>query len=133
VVTHKRHRDKKTYRALFDPGASNSLIGSRFAKGDAKMLPVKKRNVIQWKTPNGVFTTKNRVSIPFYLSEFSTSKKITWIFNVASHDIGYDMIIGRDLLLELGIIIDFAKKTMSWDETTIEMPTVAEINSVLKN
>ena len=43
------------------------------------------------------------------------------------------MIIGRDLLLELGIIIDFAKKTMSWDETTIEMPTVAEINSVLKN
>ena len=75
MVPHKRHRDRKTYRALFDPRASNSLIGSRFAKGDAKMLPVKKRNITQWKTPNGVFNTKNRVSIAFYLSEFSTSKK----------------------------------------------------------
>ena len=68
------------YSSLFDPGASNSLIVSRFAKGDAKMLPVKKRNITQWKMSNGMFTTKNRVSIVFNLSEFSTSKKITWIF-----------------------------------------------------
>ena len=33
------------------------------------------------------------------------------------------MIIGRDLLVELGIIIDFKKKTMSWEEATINMPT----------
>ena len=33
------------------------------------------------------------------------------------------MIIGRDLLVELGIIIDFKKKTMSWEEAMINMPT----------
>ena len=45
-------------------------------------------------------------------------------------DICYDMIIVLDLLLELGVIIDFLKKTLSWDGTTIEMPSEHEVNTI---
>ena len=34
------------------------------------------------------------------------------------------MIIGQDLLRELGVIIDFQRETMSWDGSTIEMSRV---------
>jgi len=40
------------------------------------------------------------------------------------------MIIGRDLLTELGVIIDFEKKILTWDGTTIEMPKVGELQAV---
>ena len=38
------------------------------------------------------------------------------------------MIIGRDLLFELGLIIDFDKKTMSWAECTIPMTGTTTTN-----
>jgi hypothetical protein len=31
------------------------------------------------------------------------------------------MIIGHDLMRQLGIILDFDKQTMTWDESTIKM------------
>jgi hypothetical protein len=31
------------------------------------------------------------------------------------------MIVGRDLLSQLGIILDFDGQTMTWDESTIKM------------
>ena len=36
------------------------------------------------------------------------------------------MIIGRDLLLELGVIIDFVKKTITWKEATIQIHTSSD-------
>jgi hypothetical protein len=41
----------------------------------------------------------------------------------------YDMIIGRDLLGELGIILNFNDKTVTWDTDTIPMKDRGTINS----
>ena len=36
-------------------------------------------------------------------------------------ELGYDMIIGRDLLLSLGMIIDFKYSVIRWGENNIPM------------
>ena len=54
--------------------------------------------------------TSHEAKIAFSLSEFSNSKIIEWTFSLADRDdLGYDMIIGRDLLGQLGMIIDYNK------------------------
>ena len=64
-------------------------------------------------------TSKLLIQLP----EFSTTKKIVHTFHVAAKlSIGYDMIIGLDLLNDLGVIIDFEKKVLTWDGTDVEMP-----------
>ena len=35
--------------------------------------------------------------------------------------INYDMIIGRDLLTELGMVLNFQEKTVYWDKDTLRM------------
>ena len=123
--TEKRRHNKDVNRlgiVLLDPGSSGSLLTYRKGK---LASPVKNSDApVGWNTPAGVFKTKMRKKLKFKLDEFSSSKVVQWDFNIANpnHDIGYDMIIGRDLLIELGIIIDFKQKTMTWAEATIAMP-----------
>jgi hypothetical protein len=51
---------------------------------------------------------------------------VTWTFHVDSHtkssSAGYDMIIGRDFLFNLGIDIKFSSGTLKWEDTKILMP-----------
>ena len=100
---------------LLDSGSSGSLITKKHVKY-GKSVKYTESNSIEWETPAGDFCTNDKKEIKFKLDEFSSSKTIEWVFNVAPkhHDIGYDMIIGRDHLLELVIIINFEKKTMLW-------------------
>ena len=54
--------------------------------------------------------------------EFSDKKIIEWNFSVTdSKYLGYDMIVGRDLLLELKIDISFENKIVSWEGIDIPM------------
>jgi hypothetical protein len=51
-------------------------------------------------------------------------KQTSWRFHVDDRSISsstYDMIIGRDLLGELGIILNFNEHTVTWDRDTIPM------------
>jgi hypothetical protein len=48
----------------------------------------------------------------------------SWVFHVddrSESSITYDMIIGQDLLGELGIIMNFHDHTVTWDTDTIPM------------
>ena len=42
----------------------------------------------------------------------------------------YDMIIGRDLLRELGITLNFSDQTMTWDESTVRMKDPEEFADI---
>jgi hypothetical protein len=51
-------------------------------------------------------------------------KQISWAFHVvdcSESSSTYDMIMGQDLLGELGIIINFNNHTVTWDTDTIPM------------
>ena len=68
----------------------------------------------------------------FSLSEFNLKKQICWVFHVDDRSKAsstYDMIIGRDLLGELGIILNFNHKTVTWDTDTIPMKDRGTLNS----
>ena len=109
----KRNRDIRASNlvALIDGGATDSFILHKHAK--------KRRN--KWKsvddiydTAGGDFAPTHKVKIDFSFPEFSTSKIITHEFRIDNANqhrrygsIGYDMVIGRDLLHSLGINDEF--------------------------
>ena len=66
----------------------------------------------------GQFTTDKSRLVTFSLPEFNLRKQISWVFHVDDRSKSsntYDMIIGRDLLVELDIILNFNDKTVTWD------------------
>ena len=109
----------KTIKVLFDSGASATLIRGSIIK---KLRRTKTRNM-RWRTRGGTFHTEYRSKIQLSLPEFSDQKLITWQAYVdeSSTDLNYDMIIGRDLLKELGIVLDFSAETMIWHDVPVPM------------
>ena len=65
------------------------------------------------------------VKVPFFMPEFSRSK----ISNHCSHvnndkggsGMGYDMIIGRGLMVKLGLTGGFNNQVLQWDGATVHM------------
>jgi hypothetical protein len=67
------------------------------------------------------------MSIP----ELHDNRVIEWEFHVTKSMGAYDMIIGRDLLDDLGFIINFSEHTVTWDEAS--MPFKDLTDDVLEN
>jgi hypothetical protein len=64
--------------------------------------------------------------VTFSTPEFNLKKQVctSWAFHVddlSESSSTYDMIIGRDLLGELDIIMNFSDHTVTWDNDTIPM------------
>ena len=56
------------------------------------------------------------------LPEFSDKKNITWNFIIfEGSDVGYNIVIFWDLMLELGMDIYFSKKSVSWEVIEIQI------------
>ena len=86
------------------------------------MLNLSKKS--EYVTAGGLFTTNKQGTLVFKLPEFSNSKDITWSMDMDNgklEELGYDMIIGRDLLFFLGMIIDFKYSVIRWGENDIPM------------
>ena len=104
-------------RALLDTGTTSSILLRDFVrKGRASSY---KGKPVKWQTMGGNFVTKRRCLVDFKFPELSTQKKVTWIMHVDEKTepskAMYDMIIGMDLMTELGIYIDTENKVIRWD------------------
>ena len=78
----------------------------------------------KWTTKAGSFETNRKVNCQFTLPEFHQGKDITWTMYVDESDKrlnNYDMIIGRDLLTELGIDLMFSSGEMKWEQASVPM------------
>lgn len=85
-------------------------------KGNKKEIKSRK-----FATGSGQLKTKYQAEIKFTLPEFSNSKIINWKFYLTEdEDLGYDMILGRDIMTQLGINLSFDKSIISWE--CIEVP-----------
>jgi hypothetical protein len=117
--THVGKSSIHKLRVLFDSGSSGSIIVAKFVKN----LHIENDTKTEWLTKGGTFCTSGKCTTNFILNEFYESKVIEWILHVdktfGPHR--YDMIIGRDLMSQLGIILDFDGQIMTWDESTIKM------------
>ena len=108
----------KTLKILMDSGASQTILVSSMAEG----LRTKKAPTVNWKTAAGIFQTNRTAKIYFTLPEFYEGKLIEWkvhLFPATNNN--YEMIIGRDLLTELGIEFSFSKQIMTWNDKVVPM------------
>ena len=88
----------------------------------AKKLKVKKSSsTFEWTTLAGPVKTATTAKVEFSLPEFHDDKLIEWKVHLVKKLGNYDMIIGRDILSEVGIDIHFSTHTCTWGHSTIPM------------
>ena len=113
-------KDRKRVRILFDSGCGSTLINKEFVK---KLKTIKTAEST-WKTKAGNFKTNAKVKAKFIMPEFYANGDIEWtvhVDNSSRKESNYDMIIGRDLLHELGIDLLFSQGKMQWEGSSIPM------------
>ena len=69
----------------------------------------------------GTFNTTFVTEIILKLSELNHSAEIYAKCHLTDKLLNYDLILGRDILHELGIIFNFKNKTITWQEVSISM------------
>jgi predicted aspartyl protease len=107
----------KTIRILLDSGASASIFNMKYLS----KLRLKRNQTTTWTTAAGNFTTSCTTKVQFTMPELYDDRVIEWIVHVAKDTGHYDAVIGRDLLRELGITLNFKDNTVKWDDSTIHM------------
>ena len=82
-------------------------------------------NKVEYSTATGVYCRTHDVKVPFFIPDFSSSKITYHRFHVDNNKvnsrIGYDMIIGRDLMVNLGLTTNFKHQVLQWDGATVHM------------
>ena len=101
-----------------DSGASASIIKY---KNVEKLRLKQQQNPLKWKTAAGELSTNYKVAIEFSLPELHESRMVQWTVHVAKTCGNYDLILGRDLMQELGLTFSFLNCTITWDENSIPM------------
>ena len=116
MASLKGHEDH--LYVLLDTGCSNTLVSSKYFN----YLKSVKKIKTNYATAGGPYKVHKKGTIIFKLPEFSTSKEITWDCDVdggSLTELGYDMIIGRDLLKALKMIIDSKHDVIKWEDSQI--------------
>ena len=105
-----------TIKALLDSGGAGTLVTTKCAK-KLKLKQLKCKQ--EWITPAGKMETNYKAKAQFVIPELHDNRLIEWDVHVTK-DLGiYDMIIGRDVLKDLGIDIRFSTETVEWDQSQI--------------
>jgi len=108
----------KALKVLLDSGASTSLVQA----SAVKKLRHKKTRSETWTTAAGTFQTTHTTDVEFKLPEFSSSRIIKANFHIMENHIKYDMILGRDILSDLGIDLLFSNQLIQWPDINMELP-----------
>ena len=95
----------KKIRILLDSGNSGSIILEKFVR----KLRMQKDTTTNWITKGGNFQTSKKCKTTFILKEFYENKSIEWNLHVDSTPgpRRYDIILGHDVMSELGIMLNF--------------------------
>lgn len=108
---------ERMYKVLLDSGASGSIASSE----SISAIKAKDSASTVWNTAAGSFTTSAKTTIDLVFPEFSLSRVVHAQLHVTAERLsGYDLILGRDMLSALGIILDFSRDMIIWEEG--EMP-----------
>jgi hypothetical protein len=113
----------KRLRVLFDSGCAATLVNHSFLKDLEKNAALNTK----WSIKAGTFTTTAKCQCMFSLPEFHENRDIIWdVYVDTSSTKGsrYDMIIGRDLMNNIGLDLRFSDNTMTWDNASVPMHSV---------
>ena len=119
MVKDPRTGKGKMLRALLDSGCTKSIILKSFTSPKAR-TQLSREDCCRYETYGGHFTSSSIASVAFKLIEFNKNKDllINYKFQVdkvnKTKDSRYDMIIGNDILHELGIDLLFSEERIRW-------------------
>ena len=86
-------------------------------------------NKVECSTVAGTYITTHNIKVTFCIPEFSSSRIISHRFHIDNNEgksgIGYDMIIGRDMMVQLGLLLEFNRQVFQWDGVTVTMKNPA--------
>ena len=85
----------------------------------AHKLRVKNTSAAVWKTGNGNIKTNKKVKTHFILPELYPERIIEHTFHLLPTTTGYDMIIGTDLMSELGLKLNFQDACVEWEDASM--------------
>ena len=89
-------------------------------------------NKVECSTASRPHYTTYEVKVLFCMTEFSSSKIISQRFHVDNNEdesgISYGMIIGCDLMEQIGLSADFNRQFLQWDGVTV---TIKEPSGLL--
>ncbi len=110
----------KLLRVLFNSGCTATIMNEAFCK----KLRITNKKKLSWTTKAGTFNTKGSCKIQFSLPELHTDRVVEYNAHVDStptDQCRYDMIIGRDLMKEIGIDLLFSEEAIKWDHAYMPM------------
>ena len=119
-------------RVLLDSGCGATLINHKLLVN----LKTSKEKETNWTTKSGSFKTDRKCKITFTLPAFHEHRKIYWncyVDNSDPEDNNYDLIIGRDLMHEIGIDICFSTAEITWDNASIPMQPSEKLDEIAIN
>ncbi len=121
----------KTTRVLFDSGSSGDLLFMK--KGSSKCISIVKWVVPQlWGTSNGTFIKDKVGNIEISFVEYSASKKVCLQPDIVEYSPGdqvpmYDLIISKQTMHDLGVKLDFQKRTITIDKILLPIRNIANL------
>ena len=113
-------KHQKRLKILFDTGCGVTLIHCSLVG----KLALQTDRPSNWSTKAGYFKTTKTCKLNITLPAFHEHRNISWTAFVNETDklsSRYDMIIGRDLLEELGMNFLFSSNLMEWDNASTPM------------
>jgi predicted aspartyl protease len=117
VINTRLGKEKfKRISVLLDSGASSSVISHNIVD----KLRIKPDQATVWNTAAGKMSTHRKVRMTFTLPGLSPSASVDTTVHVHDGHLSlYDMIIGRDLLKDLGIDVLFSTSTIEWTRMNV--------------
>jgi len=98
----------KTVKILCDTGATGPIINHNLIKN----LRPKHQATNTWSTLARFFKTKANREINFTMPELHCNKAVQLTAHVTKQPMQWDVILGEDMLKELGFIINYRDETM---------------------
>ena len=124
ITSSKPHKIKKI-TILLDSGASGSIISSQIVHN----FKMKTGQPCKWNTMAGSFMTKHDCLINFTLPELNPTARVKYMVHVTKQISKYDMIIGRDILQELGIVLDIEESPIKLKNYFTPMKSTEKLNA----
>jgi hypothetical protein len=126
LVTIPRDKGSKKYRTflgLIDAGSSSSLLSKTVVENTSFIIENSSKKTL-WDTQAGSFKTNSFVLLErYFLPQFTKQRKLMntfHLFNKLKED-GYDIIIGRDILKDMGLQIHYDTESFVWDDIKVKM------------
>ena len=89
-------------------------------------LNMERANFTAFQTMAGTFNTTHTCETKFKVPELDQSAEISKKLHVTQMNGRYDIILGQDILRELGLVINIHAETVRWNNSVIDMkPLIA--------